>query len=658
MGNVKLGTLSLHNFKGIRDFTLTPDGQSLDVFGDNATGKTTLSDALHWLLFDKDSTGAKDFAIKTTDESGEAIHNLDHSVKATLDVGGKMPLVLEKVYREQWTKKRGSATSSFTGHTTDYFVDGVPVPLKDYKARIAELGDEETFRLLTNPSHFNSLHWADRRRILLEVCGDIADAEVIASNKKLKRLPDLLRSRSLDDERKVLAARRKEINAELERIPVRITEVERGLPEKPGETRALQSIDSCIAAVREEIARIEAGGEVAEATKRKREIEAELLELDNQDRAAANAAHSDADTAASAKRRDLSAARDRLAELSADRDRNQRTVDENSVEIARKQERMKALRDRWTKVDADTFAAPDTDTVCAACGQDLPAGRVKAAHDKAFADFNRVKAEQLEAITAEGRTLKTAADELAGKNEQIRQTIDELAQRIADQQTVVDGLSKEEAAAPVQATVEIPENPMRACGLKALAAVESEIAALTADTAPKLEALRDEIGDLTSERRVAEQAARDLDAITKGQARIKELAAEEKTLAKEFEQLEADLFLTEEFVRAKVELLESRINARFSLVRFRLFEQQINGGLAECCETLVGGIGYKDMNSAAKVQAGMDIIKTLSEFYGLAAPIFVDNRESVVELPAMDCQVISLYVSADDKALRVEKVSA
>jgi hypothetical protein len=656
---MKLDKLQLHNFKGLRDFTLTPDGQSLNVFGDNATGKTTLSDALHWLLFDKDSTGAKDFAIKTTDESGEAIHNLDHSVKATLDVGSNSPIVLEKVYREQWTKKRGSATSSFTGHTTDYFVDGVPVPLKDYKARIAELGDEETFRLLTNPSHFNSLHWADRRRILLEVCGDIDDAEVIASSKKLKRLPELLGNRSLDDERKVLAARRKEINAELERIPVRISEVGRGLPETPATVQPLATIDSYIAKTREEIARIEAGGEVAEATKRKREIEAELLELDNADRAAVNGALADADAVTSAKRREASKARDLLAEMVSERDRTQRTIDENSAELTRKQERMAALRDRWSKVDADTFTTPDSDTVCAACGQELPADRIKAAHDKALADFNRIKAEQLEAITAEGKTLKLAADELAGKTESWRSWLVNFESGIAEQQADVDGLSKKEAAAPVHETVvEIPGNALRAAGLKALAATEVEIAALTADVAPKLAELRAEIDGLLDERTAAEQAARDLDAIDKGHARIKELAAEEKALAKEFEQLEADLFLTEEFVRAKVELLESRINARFSLVRFRLFEQQINGGLAECCETLVGGIGYSDMNSAAKVQAGMDIIKTLSEFYGLTAPIFVDNRESVVELPAMDCQVISLYVSADDKVLRVEKVSA
>jgi hypothetical protein len=51
---------------------------------------------------------------------------------------------------------------------------------------------------------------------------------------------------------------------------------------------------------------------------------------------------------------------------------------------------------------------------------------------------------------------------------------------------------------------------------------------------------------------------------------------------------------------------------------------------------------------------GMDIIKTLQEHYGFTVVVFIDNRESIVELPKMDCQVISLIVSAEDKTLRIE----
>jgi len=61
---MKLLSLTLKNFKGIRSFTLDAQGCDISVFGDNATGKTTLADAFMWLLFDKDSANRKDFEIK------------------------------------------------------------------------------------------------------------------------------------------------------------------------------------------------------------------------------------------------------------------------------------------------------------------------------------------------------------------------------------------------------------------------------------------------------------------------------------------------------------------------------------------------------------------------------------------------------------------
>src|SRR5690606_8908659 len=137
----------------------------------------------------------------------------------------------KKVYREKWTKKRGAVRAEHTGHTTDHFIDSVPVKKGEYEAFIEEIADEQLFRLLTDPRYFNEvMKWQDRRKILLEVCGDISDADVIASKSELAELPAILAGRTIDQHRKVVLARRKEINDELERIPVRIDEAERSKP--------------------------------------------------------------------------------------------------------------------------------------------------------------------------------------------------------------------------------------------------------------------------------------------------------------------------------------------------------------------------------------------------------------------------------------------
>src|SRR5690554_3252932 len=231
MKKIKLFRLSLRNFKGIRDFTLDAQGDNVNIYDDNAVGKTTLFDGWNWLLFDKDSENKKGFEIKTLNTDGSPIHNLDHEVEGTLVIDGKT-VVLKKVYREKWTKKRGAVRAEFTGHTTEYFIDGVPVKKSEYEQFVSEIADEKLFRLLTDPRYFNEvMKWQDRRKILLEVCGDISDADVIASKPELAELPDILNGRTIEQHRKVVLARRKEINNELERIPVRIDEAERSKPD-------------------------------------------------------------------------------------------------------------------------------------------------------------------------------------------------------------------------------------------------------------------------------------------------------------------------------------------------------------------------------------------------------------------------------------------
>jgi len=141
---MKLLKLTLKNFKGVKNFELNAEGKNLKVFGDNATGKTTLFDSFVYLLFDKDSNNKSDFAIKTLDENNNELHGLDHEVEGIFDLDDQ-ELTLRKVYSEKWAKKRGSATKDFTGHTTDYFINGVPSKLKEYKDKVSSIVDEDVF---------------------------------------------------------------------------------------------------------------------------------------------------------------------------------------------------------------------------------------------------------------------------------------------------------------------------------------------------------------------------------------------------------------------------------------------------------------------------------------------------------------------------------
>ena len=145
-----------------------------------------------------------------------------------------------------------------------------------------------------------------------------------------------------------------------------------------------------------------------------------------------------------------------------------------------------------------------------------------------------------------------------------------------------------------------------------------------------------------------------LEAMESALTRTEELQAEERKLAAEFEELEQQLYLTEEFVRTKVRMLEDKINSKFKLARFKLFNTLVNGGIEECCETTFQGVPYSNLNNGARLNIGLDIINTLADHYGFAPPVWLDNAEGVTNILPTKGQQIRLIVSAQDKKLRVE----
>jgi DNA repair exonuclease SbcCD ATPase subunit len=649
---VKLLRLSLNNFKGIKSFTLEPQGEDVNIYGDNAVGKTTIFDAFTWLLFGKDSLNRADFEIKTLGPDGEPEHGLEHTVEAILELEDGSQLALKKVYQEKWTKKRGSATAEFTGHTTDYFIDGVPVQKKEYDARIVEIADENIFRLLTDPRYFNEvLHWQKRRELLLEVCGDISDAEVIASQKNLSALKDILGNRTIEQHRKVIQARKSEINKQLEKIPVRIDEVERGLPDTAGlskpqlETEAA-GLKEAIRSKEQQISRIEEGGEVAEKTKRLREIEAELFKIQNGYQAGQGKKIQEV-------QKRLYDAKSKRSEITLTIENAEKMLDYNTRTIGDLEEKAAAKRQQWYEANAEQFAYEQDDT-CPTCGQKLPAERLQEAREKALADFNLRKAKRLEEITGEGKKLKARISELDKDVQEKQDKLEGARKSLAAIDREVEAAASELEQIN-QSLNEYMNDPAYQEKLQEKEAVEAAIRELKEGRTQEIIGIRGEIESLREQLRGAESKIANLDRREQGQKRIEELKAQERELAAEYERLEQELYLTEQFIRSKVQLLEEKINSKFQMARFKLFNVLINGGVEECCETLYQGVPYNSaLNNAARINVGLDIINTLSEHYGFEAPIWIDNREAVTRLIPVRAQVISLIVSEQDKTLRVE----
>lgn len=652
MKSIRIQTLTLKNFKGIKEFTLKADGENLNVFGDNATGKTTLYDAFIWLLFDKDSANQKAFEIKTIID-GKAANRLDHEVEAALNIDGSI-VKLKKTYREDWTRKRGSATETFSGHETVYFIDDVPKKKNEYNKYIDSIAEEEIFKLLTSPSFFNhSIKWQDRRSALLRVAGEVSNDEIFKSSDKLKGLAVIMEGRKIEDFKKMKAAEKTKINAEIEKIPVRIDEIQLSIPEGSADveklTADIEALDAEINALNEQINVIQNG-------KALNDLRLELQSLTIQKNDLKREIEDGSRENVYRIKTKIQEEEGNLRIIERRRDDLMREMGDNIKRIDDLKEKMDALRPKYTARKKEEFKAPEA-CGCPTCGQDLPADQIEAANEKAKAAFNLKKSADLEEMASHGKWMKSEfvkiseanavhSDSLEGINADIIKKDKTLAKLKEDLKTAENGVQD---ASTDNRFINLEEKAHQ---------VENEIQNIQNNAAEAIEGIREEIAELKAKRAELSSQASIFANVPNLEKRIAELEAQQEKLAEAFEKAEEHIYLADEFIRAQVRIMEERINSKFKIARFKLFAEQINGGLSEVCETQVNGVTYSNLNNAMKTNVGIDIINTLSAFHGLQATIFMDNAESVVDPLHTDSQMIRLVVSGEDKKLRVEAAEA
>ena len=636
--NIRINKLFLQNFKGIKSLEINAGGDNLTIYGDNATGKTTVFDAFMWLLFGKDSLGRSDFGIKTQDENGNVLHNLEHSVECEMLIDDAV-LTLKKVFTEKWTKKRGSADTEFSGHETKYFVNEVPTLKKDYEAKITGIIDEELFKIITNPLYFNEhLKWQDRRAILLNLCNNLSDDEILAQSEEFKALRDELKGRTVAEYKKIIQSKQTAINDELKSIPQRISEASLAIPETvetvdiSQKGTHLKNIDK----LTEELQAIK-NGAVGE------KIKLELSALKDKrysvvGRRFSNPEVTEQLTNAKEKRR---VAEDKIFRVLR---YEVSTIDKQIVNLENEAE---ALRKKWYSVNEKTYSG---DAICPFCKQELPKEQI----EEATAKFNTEKVAELESITEKGKAIKAQIDALKKERFELTEKADKITLEL---DTVINPL-----IIKLSNQITEEENTFLRNKEKELEDIDKQIAELEKQTADGTESISssvDAIADKISEERakiaVIDKAIANQEIADRQKKRVAELEADEKRLAQEYSNLDVTAFLIDEFIKHKVDLLSEEINSHFRFAKFKLFETQINGGISECCETTYKGVDYSDLNNASRINIGIDIINTLCKLNDKTAPIIVDNAESVTNIIPTTSQMICLVVSAEDKTLRVEK---
>lgn len=674
-----LKSLHIENFKGIKSLDVN-FSEKTKIKGQNAAGKTTIFDAFTWLLFNKNSAGEEKFNVRPLDKDGNRVDNVEIKVVAVLDVDGK-EVELSKVQKQNWVKKRGTDTVTLQGNVNSFEIDGYPKSESDFKAYVSGLAQsEDMFKMLTNPQYFSSLKWKEQRDILMKLIADFSDVELAKTDAKYAPLLDELeKAPSTDDIRSKFSKALTERKKKRAEIPVRIDEAEKSKVDIDVAERELARADLTrkIAEIDGKIAN--SGSAIGDLRSREMQLQFDMSGITQTMSGELSAKRRkldddifDADEKIDDLHQKIQSAENQIMD-------NEKAISDADAErknlgVKYNAEKAKAFDEAPYQFDESKWVFDDSTTVCSLCGQKLPddkieqikadfeARKAKAkadAEEKLKADiatFEKEKQAELNRINAVGTEKRKLIVALTKKNAELQQSIESLKKQEQETLAQKEELSKQLSQLPEEADYSQNEEyaKLKAEHDEVLAKIEklesegadSVVDELKAEKSD-LQALLDEVNAIVA------KASMNVEI----DERIAELQAEQKEIGQKVADQEQMLYLLEEFIRFKLDKISDSINSHFKTVNFKLFEMQLNGGMKDCCECTVNGVDYSDLNSGHRIVAGLDIIRSLSEMYGVSVPIFVDNAESLnkFNVPDMDAQLILLTVTEDEQ-LKVEGV--
>lgn len=633
------------NFKGIRDLTVDFDSDLTSIYADNGLGKTSIFDGFTWVLFGKDSKDRKNFGIKTYDETGKAIPKIPHEVTVTLLVNGE-EVTLCRRYNEKWTKKRGSAEEVFDGHEEERLYNGVPCSVKEYNDKIAAICSEEVFKFITNPLYFTKQKADVQRQMLIQMAGGVSDMEIAQGNADFENLLSKLTGKNLEEYKREIQAKKRRIKNELDMIPSRIDERKRDMTEAEDWTAIESELASKTAQLTDiEQQLLDASKAANEANKRR----AELIRKQGDVYAAKSELKFKIKEEHLAEYRKQQSARNELISKISGEERAiatlQSEIREYDRQLASLSETRNGLLSEWKSINAEQLTFSEDEFICPTCKRRFEVDEIESRQQELSETFSRNKAQRLERNKQKGLEVKA-------RREAIEKAKAQAEVNIASKRACIDtqkssSLYLNELVEPeTESVIAADKRYIDLCNQET--ELKNQIENETAtDTGSDTSELVEGKGTLQSAIDELKKMLSKKDIIKRNNERIAELETMMRKQSQEVAELEGIEFTIASFSKARIEAVERKINGMFHIVRFKMFDTQINGGEVETCEATVNGVPFSDLNDAGRINAGLDIINAICGSNGVYAPIFIDNAESVNELLPTQSQKIRLVVSTD-----------
>jgi DNA repair exonuclease SbcCD ATPase subunit len=642
----------MENFKIFQNVTLN-FSQLTKIFAQNYKGKSSIVDGFFWTMFGKSSTGnseGKQFHPRRYDENGVDIDRVDIVVELLLEIDGR-EIIIRKVQKQNWVRKRRDEIETYEGDKNFYFWNEVPTSETEHKKKVAEIIDEEVFKMITNPHAFVGKKQDEQRKFLVEKVAKITDADVFSLDGKFLELSEKMKSEQRTIE-EIKALNKKELSGYKESqvsIPTRIDEVSKSIIEVDFSAQEL-----ALGALKERLSEVEL--KISDTSKSYEEVGKLKTEIAQYKSKIAEIERTEKDLL-STKRREASTKLDNITYTLLKQSTQNNTVNKDiellTEKISSSEIFFDTLRKRYAEEKSKEM--DPSQNICPVCSQEFPPDK-KA---EMLTQFESDKKQKLHTTNLDGQKI---SEELKSN----KSKLDELKKQLTSLTAEVLGLTEQETAVKEELNklpteIDLSANQEYADFKSTVSALEfslKETEESLVDTNTLKTNLTAQKAEIQSQIEIVQGVLASKQHIDDAKDRVIELREELRQSTGKAAECERLDFLLEKFEKAKMDLLSERINQKFKVVKWQLFRTQKNGGIENVCVAMIHGSPYGENTTSTteRLMAGLDIIGTLQEIYEVKAPIWVDNAESYNDfnIPQMGCQMVLLSVSTDTE-IKVEE---
>lgn len=629
--NIRFTKIELHNFCGIKDAEYDLFDRTI-IKGVNQSGKSTIKNAIYWVLFNKLADGSAPDGIRPHDAEGKDIDLTDIVVSLTMDIDGKV-VKATKTQKQNWVKDRTTQEQKFKGNVNEYDINGIPKKEKDFVDYMAQFLDLDSFLFCSNPFVFLRQDTKKRRATLFSLVGGDVDTEIINANPQFEKLQNELQDGTLEE---LIARSKHAISAlkdDLKTIPARIDEVSSQIQEiSSEEKKALETeMSDCQAKLTEYDVVAETSTELS---KRISDAKNTLMRLETEERIAQQKAEADANIEKSNIVNAIAMAKGTIVNI----ERNIKDADGRKADM---ESGMKIYAKSIEEIKAESF--DETNLACPVCG----------------AKYTKAKADKMRQAWQESQDKKVAdLEHLSADAElhyhEIDADVENWQKEIKARQEEIAGYEKKLAEIenkPV-AVVTVDNSKERQEVALNIAKWTQELESLSLSNGSDKQVILDRISEIKVilDRQNTNNAYK---------ARVDELTKEQLLTSQKIANEEKMLDLLSEYQRAKIGLLTDRINEYFKVIKWVFFKEQINGGYAEVCIPTVNGTSYDGLlNHGDRLLAEIDLCCAFQKRADVSCPIIIDDTESLDEwrIPEIESQLICIR-RTDDKVLVVEDLA-